>query len=65
MAKVLVSDPIDQVGVEILSQVAQVDVKTGLPPLWEKLSRKSPKLPLKNKEIQINLGTLKDEHSIS
>ena len=32
MAKVLVSDPIDQVGVEILSQVAQVDVKTGLPP---------------------------------
>jgi D-3-phosphoglycerate dehydrogenase / 2-oxoglutarate reductase len=30
MAKVLVSDSIDQVGVEILSQVAQVDVKTGL-----------------------------------
>ena len=30
MAKVLVSDPIDQVGLDILSQVAQVDVKTGL-----------------------------------
>lgn len=32
MPKVLVSDPIDQVGLDILSQVAQVDVKTGLPP---------------------------------
>lgn len=32
MAKVLVSDPIDQAGVEILSQVAQVDIKTKLPP---------------------------------
>ncbi|WP_013322933.1 phosphoglycerate dehydrogenase [Gloeothece verrucosa] len=32
MAKVLVSDPIDQVGIDILSQVAQVDVKTKLPP---------------------------------
>lgn len=31
MPKVLVSDPIDQVGIDILSQVAQVDVKTGLP----------------------------------
>jgi D-3-phosphoglycerate dehydrogenase len=31
MAKVLVSDPIDQVGLDIISQVAQVDVKTGLP----------------------------------
>jgi D-3-phosphoglycerate dehydrogenase / 2-oxoglutarate reductase len=31
MAKVLVSDPIDQVGIDILSQVAQVDIKTGLP----------------------------------
>ncbi|MBR8831779.1 MAG: D-3-phosphoglycerate dehydrogenase [Chroococcopsis gigantea SAG 12.99] len=30
MAKVLVSDPIDQVGIDILSQVAGVDVKTGL-----------------------------------
>jgi len=30
MAKVLVSDPIDQVGIDILAQVAQVDVKTGL-----------------------------------
>ncbi len=30
MPKVLVSDPIDQVGIDILSQVAQVDVKTGL-----------------------------------
>lgn len=30
MPKVLVSDPIDQVGLDILSQVAQVDVKTGL-----------------------------------
>lgn len=32
MPKVLVSDPIDQVGIDILSQVAQVDVKTGLKP---------------------------------
>ncbi|HAC65040.1 MAG TPA: phosphoglycerate dehydrogenase [Cyanothece sp. UBA12306] len=31
MAKVLVSDTIDQAGIEILSQVAQVDIKTGLP----------------------------------
>jgi D-3-phosphoglycerate dehydrogenase / 2-oxoglutarate reductase len=31
MPKVLVSDPIDQVGIDILSQVAQVDIKTGLP----------------------------------
>ena len=30
MPKVLVSDPIDQAGLDILSQVAQVDVKTGL-----------------------------------
>lgn len=32
MSKVLVSDPIDQVGIDILSQVATVDVKTGLSP---------------------------------
>jgi D-3-phosphoglycerate dehydrogenase / 2-oxoglutarate reductase len=32
MPKVLVSDPIDQVGIDILSQVAQVDVKTSLTP---------------------------------
>lgn len=32
MPKVLVSDPIDQVGINILSQVAQVDVKTDLSP---------------------------------
>lgn len=32
MPKVLVSDPIDQVGIDILSQVAQVDVRTNLPP---------------------------------
>ena len=32
MAKVLVSDSIDQAGIDILSQVAQVDVKTGLSP---------------------------------
>jgi D-3-phosphoglycerate dehydrogenase / 2-oxoglutarate reductase len=32
MMKVLVSDPIDQVGIDILSQVAQVDVNTGLSP---------------------------------
>jgi D-3-phosphoglycerate dehydrogenase / 2-oxoglutarate reductase len=32
MAKVLVSDPIDRVGIDILSQVAEVDVKTKLPP---------------------------------
>lgn len=31
MAKVLVSDSIDQSGIDVLSQVAQVDVKTGLP----------------------------------
>ena len=31
MPKVLVSDPIDQAGIDILSQVAQVDVRTGLP----------------------------------
>lgn len=32
MPKVLVSDQIDQAGIDILSQVAQVDVKTGLSP---------------------------------
>ena len=32
MTKVLISDPIDQAGIDILSQVAQVDVKTGLSP---------------------------------
>jgi D-3-phosphoglycerate dehydrogenase len=32
MTKVLVSDPIDQSGIDILSQVAQVDVRTGLSP---------------------------------
>jgi D-3-phosphoglycerate dehydrogenase / 2-oxoglutarate reductase len=32
MSKVLVSDPIDQAGIDILSQVAKVDVKTGLKP---------------------------------
>ncbi len=32
MSKVLVSDSIDQVGIDILSQVAQVDVKTNLSP---------------------------------
>ena len=32
MTKVLVSDPIDQAGIDILSQVAQVDVNTGLTP---------------------------------
>ena len=32
MPKVLVSDPIDQAGIDILSQVAQVEVNTGLPP---------------------------------
>ncbi|OLP18109.1 phosphoglycerate dehydrogenase [Leptolyngbya sp. 'hensonii'] len=32
MPKVLVSDPIDQVGIDILSQVAQVEIKTGLSP---------------------------------
>ena len=31
MAKVLVSDPIDKSGIEILSQVAQVDVQTKIP----------------------------------
>ncbi|MBP0009572.1 MULTISPECIES: phosphoglycerate dehydrogenase [unclassified Roseofilum] len=31
MPKVLVCDPIDQAGIDILSQVAQVDIKTGLP----------------------------------
>ena len=32
MTKVLVSDKIDQIGIDILSQVAQVDVKLGLTP---------------------------------
>lgn len=32
MAKVLVSDPIDQAGIDILSQVATVDIKIGLTP---------------------------------
>ena len=32
MSKVLVSDPINQAGIDILSQVAQVDVKTNLSP---------------------------------
>ncbi len=32
MSKVLVSDPIDQAGIDILSQVAAVDVKLGLKP---------------------------------
>lgn len=32
MSKVLVSDPIDQAGIDILSQVATVDVNTGLSP---------------------------------
>jgi D-3-phosphoglycerate dehydrogenase / 2-oxoglutarate reductase len=32
MPKILVSDPIDQVGIDILSQVATVDVKTTLSP---------------------------------
>ncbi len=32
MAKVLVSDSIDRSGIDVLSQVAQVDVKTGLSP---------------------------------
>ncbi|MEM1308097.1 MAG: phosphoglycerate dehydrogenase [Cyanobacteria bacterium P01_D01_bin.115] len=32
MPKVLVSDPVDQSGIDILSQVAQVDIKTKLPP---------------------------------
>ncbi len=32
MAKVLVSDPIDQAGIDILSQVATVDIKVGLSP---------------------------------
>ncbi len=32
MPKVLVSDPIDQVGIDILSQVATVDIKTNLSP---------------------------------
>ena len=32
MTKVLVSDPIDQAGIDILSQVAQVDQRPGLSP---------------------------------
>lgn len=32
MPKVLVSDPVDQVGIDILAQVAQVDVRTDLVP---------------------------------
>jgi D-3-phosphoglycerate dehydrogenase len=40
MPKVLVSDPIDQVGIDILSQVAQVEIKTNLSP--EELVRAIP-----------------------
>jgi len=40
MSKVLVSDSIDNAGIEILSQVAQVDVKTGLSP--EELVKEIP-----------------------
>lgn len=40
MPKVLVSDSIDQAGIDILSQVAQVDVKIGLSP--EELVRIAP-----------------------
>lgn len=40
MPKVLVSDPIDQAGIDILSQVAQVDVQTKLTP--EELIRVIP-----------------------
>jgi D-3-phosphoglycerate dehydrogenase len=40
MSKVLVSDPIDQAGIDILSQVAQVDVQTKLTP--EELIRVIP-----------------------
>jgi len=40
MPKVLVSDSIDQAGIDILQQVAQVDVKVGLPP--EELVRIMP-----------------------
>jgi len=32
MPKVLISDPVDQAGIDVLSQVAQVDVKTQLSP---------------------------------
>jgi D-3-phosphoglycerate dehydrogenase len=32
MTKVLISDPIDQAGIDILASVAQVDVRTGLAP---------------------------------
>ena len=32
MTKVLVSDPVDKAGIDILSQVAQVDQLTGLSP---------------------------------
>jgi D-3-phosphoglycerate dehydrogenase / 2-oxoglutarate reductase len=40
MPKVLVSDPIDQVGIQLLEQVAQVDVRTDLSP--EELIRVIP-----------------------
>ncbi|MGK7931013.1 MAG: phosphoglycerate dehydrogenase [Microcystaceae cyanobacterium] len=40
MSKVLVSDPVDQAGIDILSQVAQVDIKTKLPP--EEISKIIP-----------------------
>ena len=32
MTKVLVSDPVDQAGIDILSQVSQVDQQSGLSP---------------------------------
>jgi len=51
MPKVLVSDPIDQVGIDILSQVATVDVKTSLSP--EELIRVLPEYDA----IMIRSGT--------
>jgi D-3-phosphoglycerate dehydrogenase len=51
MTKVLVSDPIDQTGIDILSQVAQVDLRTGLPPnsLWQMHRRlRRPDDPLRH-----------------
>ncbi|MGB7444793.1 MAG: phosphoglycerate dehydrogenase [Coleofasciculaceae cyanobacterium] len=51
MPKVLVSDPIAQSGIDILSQVAQVDVKTNLPP--EELTRVIPEYDA----IMIRSGT--------
>jgi hypothetical protein len=40
MTKVLITDPIDQTGIDILSQVAQVDEKIGISQIKNKNKKK-------------------------